>query len=259
MPDDLRRAIERGEMSVLYQPQLFLETGRAAGAEALVRWEHPERGPIPPERFIPLAEESGEILDLGRWVLERACEQAALWQRELPGSGLKVGVNVSVLQLEHPGFPGALAGVLRSTGAAPEGIVLEITESSLLEHESRVAEALWRIRRSGVMLAVDDFGTGYSSLSYLDRFPVDYIKVDRSLVRRIETNGERTVSLLEALVVFAHSLKMRVVAEGVETPGQLETLRGIHCDIGQGVLFSGPLPAAGAGAFLAEHLPGDPP
>ncbi len=253
MRDSLRRAVEREELSVLYQPQLFLETGLAAGAEALVRWEHPELGNIPPERFIPLAEESSLILDLGRWVLERSCRQAALWQRSLPG--LKMGVNVSVLQLEHPGFPGMLEEILRSTGAAADGIVLEITESSLLEHERRATEALWRIRASGVRLAADDFGTGYSSLSYLDRFPVDYIKIDRSLIHRIETNGERTASLLEALVVFAHSLKMRVVAEGVETAAQLEVLRGMHCDIGQGLLFSAPLPAAEAEAFLRERPP----
>ncbi|QYJ15252.1 Oxygen sensor protein DosP [Rubrobacter xylanophilus DSM 9941] len=246
------RAIERGEVSILYQPQLFLETGQAAGAEALVRWEHPEKGVIPPEHFIPLAEESGAILDLGRWVLEQACRQAARWQRSLPG--LKVGVNVSVLQLEHPGFPDTLEEVLRATGVAPEGIVLEITESSLLEHEHQATEALWRIRGSGVRLAVDDFGTGYSSLSYLDRFPVDYIKIDRSLVQRLETNGERTASLLEALVVFAHSLKMRVVAEGLETAAQLETLRGMRCDVGQGLLFSGPAPAAEAEAFLRQRL-----
>ncbi|BBL79520.1 hypothetical protein RxyAA322_13740 [Rubrobacter xylanophilus] len=252
MQDSLLRAIEREELSVLYQPQLFLETGHAAGAEALVRWERPEEGLIPPERFIPLAEESGAILDLGRWVLESACRQAALWQRSL--RGLRVGVNVSVLQLEHPGFPGVLEEILRSTGAAPEGIVLEITESALLEHERRATEALWRIRGSGVRLAADDFGTGYSSLSYLDRFPVDYIKIDRSLVRRLETNGERTASLLEALVVFAHSLKMRVVAEGLETGVQLELLRGMRCDIGQGLLFSEPLPAEEAEAFLRERL-----
>jgi EAL domain-containing protein (putative c-di-GMP-specific phosphodiesterase class I) len=239
---DLRHALERDEFQLHYQPQLDLLTGQIMGMEALIRWQHPERGLISPADFIPVAEETGLIVPIGAWILQTACAQAKSWQDQgLPH--LIMAVNLSVRQFKAGKLVSQIKAVLDETGLDPQYLELEITESLFIEgDDSLIASMLQDLKRLGTKLAIDDFGTGYSALSYLRRFPIDKLKIDQSFVRGISSNAD-DASLVSAIIAIARSLKLSVIAEGVETEEQLHFLRSNHCDFMQGFLFSRPLPA----------------
>jgi EAL domain-containing protein (putative c-di-GMP-specific phosphodiesterase class I) len=230
--EQLERAIENDELVLHYQPIVDLDLGRVAGFEALVRWQHPERGFIGPGEFIPLAEETGLIVPLGRWVLREACRQATQW-----AGAPYLSVNVAGAQLEQPGFLAEVESALSDGGLLPERLVLEVTESSLVDDLE--AERLQALRRLGVRLAIDDFGTGYSSLSYLRKFPMDVLKIDRSFTR----DACEDSALLHAIVAMGESLGLVLVPEGIEEPEQADALRALGCRLGQGYLFGRPVPA----------------
>ncbi|MTV56328.1 EAL domain-containing protein, partial [Pseudoduganella buxea] len=242
LESDLRRALEQDQLEVFYQPQLAFADDRIVAMEALVRWRHPTRGLVPPAEFIPLAEETGLINRLGDWVLRAACTQLKAWIGQgLPP--LRVAVNLSVRQLLQADFAATVQGVLAETGLPPHLLELEITESTLMENAQDTLAALHTLRELGVRLSIDDFGTGYSSLSYLKRFPVDIIKIDRSFVRDIPQDAD-DAAIVTAILALAHSLRLEVVAEGVETPAQRRFLHALDCDLLQGYLVSPPVPAA---------------
>jgi diguanylate cyclase (GGDEF)-like protein/PAS domain S-box-containing protein len=244
----LRRAPERGELRALYQPIVRLADGAMIAAEALVRWVHPERGLLEASQFVPLAEETGIIVPIGAWVLEEACREAATW----PGNGdaAAVSVNLSARQLSRPDLVDAVAAALEHSGLDADRLWLEITESVLMEDADTAVAALERLRGLGVHLCVDDFGTGYSSLAYLRRFPVDALKVDRSFVAGLGEDPEDS-AIVEAVVSMAHSLRLSVVAEGVETDDQLNRLRDLGCELAQGFYFAAPVPASALDPFSA--------
>jgi diguanylate cyclase (GGDEF)-like protein len=237
---DLRRALEAGELVTHYQPLVAISDGSVLGAEALLRWQHPERGMVPPLEFIPVAEQSGQIIEIGLFVLEQACRDAASWAAA--GHPLRVSVNVAVSQLQGRDFASEVAAVLKRTGLPSHLLCLEITESSLMRSDQRRSEGLAALRDLGVHLAIDDFGTGYSSLAYLHSLPVDELKIDRSFVARLGTDS-RDRHLVQAIIGMASALGLTVVAEGVETEDQLLYLDERGCDVAQGFLFSMPQPA----------------
>ena len=252
---DLRRALRREEFRVHYQPKVLLETGAIVGVEALVRWEHPERGLVPPAEFIPQAEESGLIVSIGRWVLEEACRQTREWQTLHPSDPpLVVCVNISGRQFRYPGLVQDVARVLRETRLEPESLDLEITENVLIETTQSNGVPVHRLKRLGVKLIIDDFGTGYSSLSYLKRLPVDFLKIDRSFVEGLGKDP-KDEGIVSSVIDLAHVLGMGAIAEGVESAGQAARLRELGCPLAQGYLFSEPLPAEGMGALLATGAP----
>jgi diguanylate cyclase (GGDEF)-like protein/PAS domain S-box-containing protein len=253
--NDLRRALEREEFAVHYQPKLSLATGQIVGFEALVRWEHPERGHMLPGQFVPLAEETGLIVPIGRWVLREACRQAKVWQRRFPSDPpLVVCANLSARQLRDPALYQTVAHVLEEAELDPSSLELEITESTAMEDAPTTAAVLEELKALGVRVTIDDFGRGYSSLSYLGRFPVDYVKVDRSFVGKLEEETGARV-LIKGMIDLAHALGLEVIAEGVETAGQLTRLREMKCDQAQGHFFSEPLPGEAAGTLLENpHL-----
>ncbi len=240
---DLRHALARGEFHLEYQPVSDPATRRLLRVEALLRWRHPTRGPVPPATFIPLAEEIGLIRDIGRWALHAACAQAAAWSRTHPGLDLHVSVNVSGVELRDPDFFAGLCAVLDATGLPARRLQLDITEGVFLQRPDLAGAVLRAVRAAGVQVALDDFGTGYSSLGHLDRFDVDAIKVDRSIVARM---GEerRAMAILDGIVRLGLALNVDVVAEGVETEDQLRTLRVLGCTAVQGYLLARPMPAA---------------
>jgi len=238
--EGLRRALERREFTLHYQPKVNLRTGAITGAEALIRWTHPTRGQVPPMQFIPIAEECGLIRSIGTWVLREACQQARVWVE----AGLPVGtmaVNVSAMQLRQENFLQSVFAILADTDLDPRCLELELTESVLTKHVESTAATLQALREKGVRVALDDFGTGYSSLSYLKKFPIDALKVDQSFVRQIATVGE-DAAIVTAVISMARSLKLLVIAEGVETQEELEFLQAHQCDEGQGYYFSRPVP-----------------
>jgi EAL domain-containing protein (putative c-di-GMP-specific phosphodiesterase class I) len=251
MKAELIRALEQDEFTVYYQPTVELETGRLAGVEALVRWQHPERGLVPPLEFIPLAEQTGLIVPLGRRVLREACRQMRAWHDRYPTHPpMTMSVNLSARELDEPGLVDSVRSALADTGLDPAHLVLEITETLLLVDLPRTVRTLSQLRALGVRLAVDDFGTGYSSLSYLENLPVDILKIDKSFVDRI---GEPTADLpgpagpqqpvmVSAISQLGHALQLKLVAEGIEQPEQAATLRGLACQYGQGYYFAKPLP-----------------
>jgi EAL domain-containing protein (putative c-di-GMP-specific phosphodiesterase class I) len=235
----LRGALETQELSLHYQAKLNLSDHTICGVEALLRWNNAQLGAVPPSRFIPIAEETGLILPIGRWVLRTACEQAMTWQR----SGLppvRVAVNLSPRQLSDPELLPALAGVLRDTSLEPDLLELEVTESSMMHDPEQAVQVLTALKSMGVRLAIDDFGTGYSSLAQLNRFPIDTLKVDRSFIRNIPNDAEGR-AIAEAIIAMGRTLKLTVVAEGVETDDQRVFLRDLACDQMQGYLFSKPV------------------
>ena len=243
---DLRRVVERQEYRVHYQPIVALETGQLTGFEALVRWQHPTRGLLYPEEFISVAEETGLIINLDRWVLREACAKAAGWQQRHPGQLLvTVSVNLSAKQFSHPDLINYVGKILDETGLEAGNLKLEITESVLMSDAESVTHILAQLRSLGVGLHLDDFGTGYSSLSYLHRFPIDTLKIDRSFISRMGGGSENS-EIARAIVTLAHSLGMEVIAEGVETEQQLAELKSLKCEYGQGNLFSEPVDLATA-------------
>jgi PAS domain S-box-containing protein/diguanylate cyclase (GGDEF)-like protein len=237
---DLRRALERGELRVFYQPIVALPSGRIAGFEALVRWQHPQRGLMVPDDFVPLAEETGLILPIGMWVLEEACRELSRWQQhgDPVQSALTMAVNLSAGQFLQADLVDRVARVLRDTGIAPHTLKLEITESVLMEDTETVTETLHRLKALGVQLHIDDFGTGFSSLAYLHRLPLDALKIDRSF---LNDPAGANLPLVRSIVALAHGLGVAVVTEGIESSELLGELRSLNCEFGQGFLFSRPL------------------
>ncbi len=246
----LHRAVERGEFRVFYQPVVSLQSLLPVGVEALVRWQHPERGLVGPREFIGLAEETGLIVPIGTHVLHEACRQAERWRATEPGRPpLCIKVNLSARQFAHPNLVEVVAGILTETGVDPANVYLEITETALMEDAESTSAALRELKSLGVSLTVDDFGTGYSSLLYLKRFPVDELKVDRTFVAGLLGNAEDE-AIVAAIVSLAHTLGLKAVAEGVESTAQLTRLQELGCDIGQGYHFARPMPAGS----MAVHL-----
>ena len=252
---DLRRALERREIVPYYQPIVELDTGTVVGFEALARWRHPTSGMLLPDLFIPVAEETGLVVEIGAWMLAEACRQIREWQRRYPlWSTLGISVNVSGRQLSQGGVAADVERVLAGTGLDPTCLTLEITESALVQSLGAGAGAVRRLHEMSIGLHLDDFGTGYSSLAYLHSFPIQALKVDRSFVDRMNQTSQ-DAAIVRAIVSLAHDLGMEVVAEGVETRAQLEALRALRCRRGQGFLFSRPLPADQAERLLANSLP----
>ncbi len=253
METDLRRAIERDELMVFYQPVVLVDSGRIAGLEALVRWNHPQRGVISPGDFIPLAEETGLILPIGRWVLREACHQVRRWQVNYEGyRDLVLSVNLSARQLSEPRLVEEVASALRDSELNPAHLTLEITESVLMQDVVTTTQALRQLKGLGVRLAIDDFGTGYSSLSYLKRFAVDTLKVDRSFVERLGQDCQDS-AIVGTVISLAKTLNLSVTGEGIETAEQLAELRALGCDQGQGFYFTRPLPVDQAQDILARQ------
>ena len=252
MENDLRRAIEREELRVHYQPIVSLDSGQLAGFEALVRWQHPERGFINPSDFIPLAEDTGLIVPLGLWVLRRACEQLGQWQwQSAANRSLFMSVNLSGKQVARPKLVSEIRQVLEETRIDPKYLKLEITESAVMENAETAVQLLRRLKALGVQLSIDDFGTGYSSLGYLHRFPVTTLKIDRSFVGRIGEAAEN-IEIVRTIMSLAENMGMEVVAEGVETLSQLAQLRKLNCQYGQGYLFSRPVDAESVSTWISR-------
>jgi diguanylate cyclase (GGDEF)-like protein/PAS domain S-box-containing protein len=248
----LQRAIERDELWLAYQPLVEVATGELVGAEALLRWQHPEMGAVSPGQFIPLAEETGLILPLGEWVLDRVCAQLAEWGEQDPG--FRISLNLSAHQIRQPDFCGRISDLIASRPVDPSRLVFELTESALMEDTERAVALLRRIQEMGIGVAADDFGTGYSSLRYLKRFPLSHLKVDKGFVHELTENEEDAV-IVEAVIGLAHSLGLSVIAEGVETEAQRAFLADNGCDRIQGFLFGPPLPAE---EFATRFLSGSP-
>ncbi|MBV9952327.1 MAG: EAL domain-containing protein [Acidimicrobiia bacterium] len=250
---DLARGIEAGQLRLVYQPIVSLQTGRITGVEALVRWDHPQRGRLSPDAFIPLAEDTGLIVPLGQWVMEEACQQLRAWQLSLPTSAtVSMAINLSVRQLERETIVDEVAAVVARFGLDPATITLEITETMVMQDTELSKRRLADLQRVGVQLAVDDFGTGYSSLGYMEQFPVDKLKIDRSFVQSLGVR--QATPVLQSIIELAQRLGVHIVAEGIERREQLEALQQLGCDLGQGYFFSGPVEADQLGDLLAASL-----
>jgi predicted signal transduction protein with EAL and GGDEF domain len=248
MESQLRKALEQNELLLYYQPQQELDSSQIIGVEALLRWQNKELGNVPPDRFIPIAEDSGLIIPIGEWVLRTACTQLKAWQ----DTGVpiaRVAVNISVRQFMYPGFLQLVKQVIEETGLAPEDLELEITESLLMQDTEGAIHLLQDLKALGVQLAIDDFGTGYSSLSYLKRFPIDRLKVDKAFVQEI-TNNKEDAAITRAVIAMANNMDLRVIAEGVETAEQLSYLADEHCHEIQGYYLSRPMPAHEVCSFM---------
>lgn len=251
---DLRRAVERQEFVAYYQPIMNLHSGKISGFEALIRWQHPDKGLVSPIHFIPIAEETGLIIPMGWWMLQAATDQLAQWQHAYPlAKNLVMNVNLSGRQMGELDLVDMIDYILDKTGLASRYLKLEITESMLMNNATEAKEVLTKLRSRDVLLGIDDFGTGYSSLSYLDQFPVNTLKIDRSFVMRIKADGEDS-EIVQAIINLAHILGMDVVAEGIDAPMQVAYLKRWGCDFGQGYYFARPLPAPDAEAFLQKNL-----
>ena len=252
MENDLRRALDREELRVYYQPIVSLNNGQLAGFEALIRWQHPERGFISPVDFISLAEDTGMIAPIGLWILKRACQQLAQWQWASPAHRqLFMSVNLSGKQVAEPDLVSQIQQILEATHLDARYLKLEITESVVMENAELAAQFFKRLKALGVQLSIDDFGTGYSSLGYLHRFPLDTLKIDRSFVGRIGEAAEN-IEIVRTIVSLADNMGMEVVAEGIETLGQLAQLRKLNCQFGQGYLFARPADAASIDAWISQ-------
>jgi EAL domain-containing protein (putative c-di-GMP-specific phosphodiesterase class I) len=250
---DLREAVDGGQLRVHYQPIVRLDTGETVAAEALVRWQHPTRGMVSPSDFIPLAEHTGLVASIGKWVLEAACRDAASWRADAAGRGApRVTVNVSAAQLQRSDLVADVSAALTGAGLEPGTLTLEITETAMLaDNDGAVVARLAELQALGVSIALDDFGTGYSSLSYLQRLPLDVIKIDKTFVKGIGVSGHDPV-LTRAIIALGGALGVRVVAEGIERPWQASALRALGCTLGQGHHFAHPLPADAFRRWLAS-------
>ena len=227
--------------------------GRLAALEALVRWRHPVRGMVPPDAFIPIAEETGLIVPLGKLVLTHACRQLKRWQREIPSfAEMAVGVNISHRQFVSPAVVDDIARILRETELAPQNLKLEVTESAAMQNAAQTIETMARLRAMGVLIYMDDFGTGYSSLSQLQRMPLDALKIDRAFVKDMN-NDEISRSIVESIIALAHTMRLRVIAEGVETADQAARLAESGCDYLQGYHFGRPMPVERVAGFVEDH------
>jgi len=254
LESDLRQAIEQQEFCIHYQPIVAMETGKLAGFEALVRWNHPERGLVLPDEFIPAAEETGLIVPMGQWVLEQACISLTEWQRQSPCfRTLSLSVNLSARQISQPDMVDQVKRSLERSGLNPHCLKLEITESVVMENAEAAAAMFKQLRALGVQLSIDDFGTGYSSLSYLHRFPVNYLKIDRSFVSRM-TEANDNAEIVRTIATLARNLGLEVIAEGVETQEQYQQLKALGCEYGQGYLFSYPVASPDVPNLLAKDL-----
>ncbi len=253
MESSLRKAIERGDFLLHYQPKLHLESGTISGVEALVRWQHPDLGMVPPAQFIPLAEETGLIGQIGEWVLRTACEQGRKW-RETGLPPIRIAINLSARQFAQKNLLADVARIMEQTGIAADCLEFEITESLVMQNPEHATQMLYKLRAMGITLSIDDFGTGYSSLGYLKRFPINCIKVDRSFIKDIP-NDKDDMAITRGVIALGHSLRLKVVAEGVETQDQHEFLQENGCDEMQGYLFSKPLPAEDITKLLTGHKP----
>ena len=254
LQNDLRRAIKQEEFLVYYQPIFSLSTGYLCGFEALIRWKHPSRGWVSPVEFIPVAEETGLINEIGWWVLQEACCQLRLWQQQFPeANDLMMNVNLSAHQLQQLSLVEQIDKILQQTGLKGNFLKLEITESSFLQKFSSEVSIVNQLKALGIGLCIDDFGTGYSSLSRLHEFPIDTLKIDRSFVRRLDTDCGHA-EIVQTIVTLAHSLDMNVVAEGVETQVQLEKLHELQCELMQGYLLSKPVDSEMASKFIGVRF-----
>jgi EAL domain-containing protein (putative c-di-GMP-specific phosphodiesterase class I) len=252
---DLQHAVERNELRVVYQPIVSLTTGRVTEVEALLRWDHPRHGELSPVCFIPIAEETGMIVPIGQRVLEESFRHAAYWQANCPkGSAPIMSVNLSARQFQHPSLVEDIARVLFQTRLDPETLKLEVTESAVMSDPSEATKTLLQLKALGIQIAIDDFGTGYSSLNDLKQFPVDTLKIDRSFVDGLGKDAN-DAAIVKSIVALARSLQLTVTAEGIETPEQLEHLRGLSCDRGQGYHFARPLAAEQLEAMLGTGSP----
>jgi diguanylate cyclase (GGDEF)-like protein len=249
---DLRYALEREEFLLYYQPIVSLTTDKTIGFEALIRWQHPEKGLIFPGDFISIAEDTGLIVPMGEWVLRSACQQLCAWQEKFPqSSSMQIGINLSNKQIKQFDFVDKLAKILDDTGLQGENLRLEFTETMLMDRGEKTIELLAQLKQQKIQLSIDDFGTGYSSLSYLHSFPIDALKIDRSFVSGIDTESKNS-QIVQTIITLAHSLGIKAIAEGVETPAQLARLKNLGCDEAQGYLFSKPVSAQQAEAMVAS-------
>ncbi len=248
---DLRYAVERRQLELYYQPIVALDSGKVQGFEALLRWNHPERGLVSPDEFVPLAEETGLIVEIGQWALRQATQQLQAWRVQGLADSLTVSVNLSAKQFAQPGLGEQIQDILRETGLAASYLKLEITESVIMENVTLAVEMLKPLRKAGMEIYMDDFGTGFSSLSYLHRLPLDVMKIDRSFIQSLQQTGE-SLEIVRTIVRLAENLGMRAIAEGIETEIQLRQLQLLGCHGGQGYLFSPPLTAEAAAAWLQQ-------
>lgn len=251
---DLRHALERNEFEVFYQPIVDLETCETKEFEALIRWRHPSRGLIPPDEFVGVAEETGLIIPIGKWILEQSTKQLAKWQK-MTSNRLSVSVNLSAKQLVHPSLTGQIKQILKESGLASDQLKLEVTESTVMEHSERSLSVLSELKSIGVSLSTDDFGTGYSSLSYLQRFPFDRLKIDRSFIDRM-IDDDKSAAIVKTILMLGNNLGIDVVAEGIETASQFDLLKTLGCRHGQGFLFSSPIIAERAEEMVGGSLGG---
>jgi len=247
---DLREALSRNQLYLVYQPQISYRDHRVVGVEALLRWQHPELGMVPPDQFIPLAEQNGYIITIGEWVLDQACRQLREWH-DLGFSELRMAVNLSTVQLHHNELPRVVNNLLQAYRLPPRSLELEVTETGLMEDISTAAQHLLSLRRSGAMIAIDDFGTGYSSLSYLKSLPLDKIKIDKSFVQDL-LDDDDDATIVRAIIQLGKSLGMQVIAEGVETAEQETYIIAQGCHEGQGYHYSKPLSARELTSYLRQ-------
>ena len=253
MEVEMRRAVERGEFALYFQPQVRVDSGKLVGFEALIRWNNAKLGHVGPADFIPLAEHTGLIVPIGEWILRTACEHCKAWERT-GFSPLPVSVNISAPQFRRGDLQQLVSDILAEYSLDPRWLALEITESSVMQHPERAIKTLAGLRNLGVMLSIDDFGTGYSSLSYLKRFPLDKLKIDQSFVRDI-TVDPNDAAIVSAIIAMSKQLGLKTIAEGVETKEQLAFLARLKCEEYQGYLFSKPVPAAQVPMILRSHRP----
>ena len=248
---DLRMALEHGEFQLFYQPQIAVDTGKIVGSEALIRWNHPERGLLTPYHFIEIAEETGLIVPIGKWVLEEACRQHKAWT-ECGLEPLRISVNISAMQFYQADFSELVRSIVKDSGMQPSLLELELTESLCMHNVDSVLNTLYELNEFGLKLAIDDFGTGYSNLSYLRRFPIDRLKIDQSFIRHIE-HEQVNIDIVKAIVALGKSMSMELVAEGVETESELAMVQSIGCKFVQGYFFSHPLPAYEFEKWIKEN------